>query len=254
MLLNWTPFNFGINILIIFGLWKLNTNNAVKVRVYSSYQKFMWIVFMALFNISQLADFYMVMFDLEKISINCRGTLITSMSLFASLDMISHFRHISDLKRAFDEDDENNKDVEEIYSRARREMKTVNRFFSFSIYFSLTWWLLAPLLDKNPEGRKLPFRQWIPFDLKALSNYYVVYVIQVVSSYYVRSFVLGSGSLALGFFIRITAKYEILERKIKIINQICCFKSNGLIWKYVKERRMSKLIKEIVADHQEILL
>ena len=239
-------YEFPFNLLKIIGIWKLDTKIRWKIQIYRVYYISVWVGFLTMYSVTQFIDLYLVRNDLQKISFNCCGSMITVMGVINGFVFKRKLRVIQDLRRKFEESEKSS--VEE-YSQALSEMIFMNKFYTVSVFFISTCWPLVPLLD--PEKRKLPYPQRLPVNLRPLSTYITICVAQFLIGYYVTAYILGSGLIAFGFMIRIIAEYKILKKDLRYIKSGC---SEGCKRNLMDEDEIVKLVKKIIAKHQDILL
>lgn len=250
-------FNTNFKILKLIGLWNVKTNSVTKNQIYFFYQIFM-LLFIALFIILELFDLYFNRHDFEKFNFNLCSTITTTITLLKTLRGLQRLPEINHLRKNLNKyaEEETDDECKKIVGKAAGEMKFLNKLFYGMTGCLITVWLLTPLLDYKKGARKLPFRQYFPFELQTSPNYELAYLYQVFSCFILTSNIV-SGDLAIfGFLISISYEYEILKKKLQKLNELYEKHEN----KEVVEKGMNieektlRIIKDVIGKHQQIIL
>lgn len=253
--------NFELNFKVLtrIGLWDFRTRNLTKRQFYLFYQSFM-LLFIALFNILEYIDLYVVKGDLEKFNYNLCSSVTTTVSFIRTLRNLYILPEINKLRKDLYKDAENETDQEcrAILLKAAREIKFLNRLFYGMAYSLISCWLSAPLLDYRSGARKLPFRQWFPFDIQSTPNYEFAYIYQVLSCFLMTSNIVATDLSTFGYLIQISAEYNVLEKILRKLNAVYekeyeIDKEKLEMKKLSNDEETSKIIRNAVYHHQQII-
>lgn len=242
-------FDKNFKILTILGLWDLRIHNTFKNWFYYCYQIFS-LLFLILFIILEYIDLYFVRHDLEKFNFNLCATVTTTATIMKTMRALQKFPDINGFRQDFNRDSEKDKDYKKIILKASLEMKYLINFFYSLTFILIVIWSLTPLLDYKSGDWKLMYRQWYPFDVQQFLNYVIAYVYQVISLIIIASNVVASDLVVWCFMISMIAEYEILETDIRKINEVY----EKHVETCVKDEMVLRIIKDVVAHHQRIIL
>lgn len=250
-------YELNFKILTRIGLWHTRSRNLVKRQLYFFYQSSI-IFCVGLFNVLEYADLYVIRDDLGKFNYNLCSTVTTTINLIKTIRNLRVLPEINKLREDLyrDAEKETDEECKTIILKAAKEMRFLNRLFYGMTFSLISCWLSAPLLDYRSGARKLPFRQWFPFDIQSAYNYETAYIYQVVSCFYLASNIIAMDLAAFGFLIQISAEYEILQNIVKKINGIY---KEEYGWMDEEKSGMkiasktNKMIRSAVHHHQQII-
>lgn len=247
-------FDFNFKILRYIGLWNIETKSALKSNLYFIYQCFS-LLLMTLYNILAIIDLYIIRHDIEKFNYNLCAILPTIMALMKTLRALQKLPDLNRLNDALKRDPEleENENCKKSLLKAAREMDFINKFYYIFDYIFISIWLLTPLLDEESGERKLPFRQWFPYNIQISPNYELTYIYQVISCFMTASNVVSSDLATYGFMIRISAEYDVLKYNLEKLNEVYEIEEFD-VDEIKKDRETLRIIKSCVKHHQEIIL
>lgn len=251
-------FDFNFNLLTRLGFWNIQTRSSAKRRFYCFFQSFM-IVFFSSFLILQYIDLYVSRNDLEKFNFNLCSTVTLTVTLIKNLRSMYKLGDINKLRKDLyrDADNETDQECKAILVKASLEMRFINRLFYGMCYLLIAGWLSTPLIDYKSGARKLPIRQWFPFDIQPTPNYELAYTYQVLSCIFFVSTIVASDLSTFGLLIQISTEYDILNsilRKLNTVYENIDKEERGIKFKYSSHRDTAEIIRDVVRHHQQIIL
>lgn len=179
-------------------------------------------------------------------------TISASLHFFKFTTSLRNFPKIHQLNKDLVKSGEVETDEEcqKIIANTLKELKMLSRAAYTMTYCLNSFWCLVPLMDYQRGIRKLPFRQWFPFDTQVSPNYEFAYFYQTLSGYLVVSEFVGTDLINLFFLIILSAKYEILQRKIEKLNEVY---GDEVEDDKMKIKETQEMIRCAVVYHQQII-
>ncbi|KAJ3645577.1 hypothetical protein Zmor_007880 [Zophobas morio] len=218
---NWKG-NFDINIRILrkMGLWP-EGEGTYKLGFYMLYSAFMVTLFPTCHILSELADIYFVLDDLETVVGIIYITLIEIMALIKVYFVITRMKIIKERMENLKADWFQPKDREQtlMIEPSITFWKLVYKMFIVACLGCNFFWLI-PLIIRQSEEKTLPFLAWYPIDCSETPYFEIAYIYQLSSTVYCTLVQTNVDTLISGFNVYIGCQLDMLSDNLKRIAMV----------------------------------
>lgn len=245
-------FNFNFKVLRYIGLWTLKTNNNLAKQCYFLYQTFSLFIITS-FVVLQYIDLYSIRNDIREFNFNLCATASATIYLFKTFRILKKLPLITRLREDLNCDAENETDenCKKVFNKAASEMNSLNKLFYIMLYTLFFSWAFGPLVDFKSSEKKLPIRQWFPFDVKISPYYEYAHFYQITSGFFVITKIVTIDLVTFGFMMSLSAEYDVLNEKIK--NFILFYGNSERDHASFQDKNGTALIKNFIDNHQKII-
>ena len=215
---NWKG-NFDINIRILrkMGLWP-EGEGTYKPGFYMLYSAFMVTLFPTCHILSELADIYFVLDDLETVVGIIYITLIEIMALIKVYFVITRMKIIKERMENLKADWFQPKDRQQtlMIEPSITFWKLVYKMFIVACLGCNFFWLI-PLVIQQSEEKTLPFLAWYPIDCSESPYFEIAYIYQLSSTVYCTLVQTNVDTLISGFNVYIGCQLDMLSDNLRRI-------------------------------------
>lgn len=210
----------NFNALRKLGVWELNSTDITKERFFFVYRCLV-LVFSNVGLTLGVVQLYVSGNDFKQVSFNLSTTLLAAGILIKNFYLAYHSKQIDKLRFSLFRDAWLQTDPEEIKIKDRYKsiFLAIKKALYISGFTCLPAWLGASLATLKWGPRELPFSVWLPLNLDDNTQYFIAFFYHLVIGFYVTTEAIHAELGFFGFFLQITAQYELLAEKILNINK-----------------------------------
>ncbi|XP_043597826.1 uncharacterized protein LOC122574374 [Bombus pyrosoma] len=212
--------------------------------LYKFYTLFVWLLILSLVS-AQILDIIINVENQDQFSDNFYITLVVFVSGCKLSIMLKHRESILSLIESLEREPFSpmNHEEEKIQMKFNKTNERIAICYTILVEVAAIWIFVRAFLT-DFKKRKLIFRAWLPYDYSELLPYTFTYTYEVATSLLCSCQNVASDTLFAGLLIQINGQFEILEERLRNIEEDSNYSAKQCVKHYQQIYKFSKTVNE----------
>nr|XP_033199747.1 odorant receptor Or1-like [Bombus vancouverensis nearcticus] len=212
--------------------------------LYKFYTLFVWLLILSLVS-AQILDIIINVENQDQFSDNFYITLVVFVSGCKLSIILKHRESILSLIESLEREPFSpmNDEEEKIQMKFNKTNERIAICYTILVEVAAIWIFVRAFLT-DFKKRKLVFRAWLPYDYSELLPYTFSYAYEVATSLLCSCQNVASDTLFAGLLIQINGQFEILEERLRNIEEDSNYSAKQCVKHYQQIYKFSKTVNE----------